>query len=97
MSENSLIKYNGVAAHGRPSPASGSARLIPPAMTLEEIKSKHIEDIKIQAIEFYMSKTNVFAGDPPMKRWRSCVQMVVECWLILGPQKHNQATRTIYL
>lgn len=74
----------------------GSAHSIPPQMTWEEIKANHRDDIKRQAIMFYKSK-NVFEGEPRKKRWTLCVQMIVEMWLMLGPQKDHVPTRTIPL
>lgn len=78
-------------------PRTCSARSIEPKMTWEEIKANHRDDIKRQAIMFYGSKDTVFAGERPMKRWTLCVQMIVETWLMLGPQKDHVPTRTIYL
>jgi hypothetical protein len=69
---------------------------IPPKMTWEEIKASHRDDIKRQAILFYKSK-NVFDGEPRKKRWTLCVQMIVETWLMLGPQRDHVPTQTIYL
>jgi hypothetical protein len=75
---------------------AGSARSIEPKMTWEEIKANHRDDIKRQAIMFYKSK-NFLDGEPRKKRWASCVQMVVETWLMLGPQKDHVPTQTICL
>lgn len=69
---------------------------IPPAMTWEEIKANHRDDIKRQAIMFYKSK-NVFDGEPRKKRWTLCVQMIVDTWLALGPQRDHVPTRTFNL
>jgi hypothetical protein len=91
------LPLSGAAAgHGLARPP-GSASVLEPKMTWEEIKANHREAIKRRAIDFYKSKESVFAGEPPMKRWRSCVQLIVETWMMLGPQRDNLPTRTIYL
>jgi hypothetical protein len=66
-------------------------------MTWEEIKTNHRDDIKRQAIRFYRSKDTVFAGERPMKRWTLCVQIIVEAWLMLGPQLDNVPGKPICL
>ena len=70
---------------------------LPPKMTWEEIKTNHRDDIKRQAIRFYRSKDTVFAGERPMKRWTLCVQIIVEAWLMLGPQLDNVPGKPICL
>lgn len=67
---------------------------IPLAMTIEELKN-HRGDIQRQAIEFYKSP-NVFAGLPKRERWSSCIRLVADCWLYLGPQSYASGP-TIYL
>ena len=70
---------------------------IPQAMTWDEIKANHRDDIKRQAIMFYRSKENVFADERPMARWTNCVRLIVDTWLALGPQKDHVPTRTFYM
>ena len=76
-----------------------AAHTIPMAMTWEEIKAdeNHRIAIKRQAIGFYLSKENVFAGERPMKRWLLCVKMIVDTWIHLGPQRDHVPTKTFYL
>ena len=69
---------------------------IPLAMTFDEIKANHLDDIKRQTIMFYKSN-NVFDGEPRKLRWKLCVRLIVETWLVLGPQKDHVPTRTFYL
>lgn len=69
---------------------------LPLAMTWEEIKAHHRDAIKRQAIMFYKSK-NVFDGEPRKIRWELCVEMIVEAWIVLGPQRDHVPTRTFHL
>ena len=68
-------------------------------MTFDQIKSdeNHRTAIKRQAIMFYKSKENVFAGERPMKRWTLCVQMILDTWICLGPQRDHVPKTTLYL
>lgn len=53
-------------------------------MTPSEL-ARHKYDIQCQAIEFY-KLPSFFPGEPKYKRWKSCVSMVAQAWLYLGPQ-----------
>jgi hypothetical protein len=64
--------------------AIGSARCIPPAMTIEELIA-HKADIQRQARKFMESK-GVFEGLPEEERWKHCVRIVADAWRMLGPQ-----------
>ena len=69
-----------------------SEKFVTPAvMTWEEIKNNedHRIAIKRQAIMFWKSKHTVFAEERPMKRWILCVQLIVDTWIHLGPQKDH--------
>jgi len=52
----------------------------------------HKRDIQIQAIQFYRGKETVFAGEPRRERWKSCVRLVADCWMHLGPQSFGDGT-----
>ena len=64
-------------------------------MTIEEVVARKA-DIHRQAITFYKSK-GMFDGEPRKKRWRLCVQVVAETWMMLGPQADNVPEKPILL